>query len=180
MSNIVLGVGRCNPPTSGHFELISKLETKARELGIQAEMFVIDGEQSGQDKQKNPLTPEQRIAILRSWFPNVRFDTASSAYDMMEVLEVQNKKPAIMIAGSDRAKKYRRLLDYAGFTSSIIFELDRTSGPANGVSATNARAAAKAGNFDKFLRMMPSEVDKNSLRESYDLVRKALIKDGDG
>ncbi len=180
MSNIVLGGGRCNPPTQGHWVLIRKLEELADQLGVRAEMFVIDGEQSGQDKQKNPLTPEQRVAILREWFPRVRFDIASSAYEMMEILEVQAKRPVVMVAGSDRAKKYRRLLDYAGFVSAQIMELDRESGEADGVSATKARAAAEAGDFEEFVRMMPSKVGFDSLRESYDLVRKALIKDGDG
>jgi len=180
MSNIVLGGGRCNPPTRGHYVLIRKLEKLAQQHGVRAEMFIIDGEQSGQDKQKNPLTPEQRVAILRGWFPNVRFDIAGSAYEVMEILEVQGKRPTVMVAGSDRAKKYRRLLDYSGFTEAKILELDRDDGDADGVSATKARSAAAAGDFDEFVRMMPSEVNFSSLRESFDLVRKALIEDGNG
>lgn len=180
MSKVVFGGGRCNPPTRGHYNLIKRIESVAQEQGVRAEMFIIDGEQTGQDKHKNPLTPEQRIAILRAWFPKVHFDVASSAYDVMEVLEVQNKCPAFMVAGSDRAKKYRRLLDYAGFKAAGIVELDRDAGDADGVSATKAREAAADGNFDEFLRMMPSDVDFNSLRDSFDLVRKALNEDGRG
>ena len=177
---IVLGNGRCNPPTRGHWHLIRKVEKLSEEMGTRAEFFIIDGEQSGKDKQKNPLTPEQRVAILRGWFPSVHFDIAGSAYDVMEVLEVQNKIPTFMVACSDRAKKYKKLLDFAGFKAAAIVELDRESGDADGVSATKARAAAAAGDFDEFVRMMPSEVDINSLRESFDLVRKALNSDGAG
>lgn len=180
MSNIVLGTGRCNPPTRGHHGLIKRVADLAKEHGIRAEFHIVDGEQSGQDKQKNPLTPEQRVAVLKGWFPSVHFDIAGSAYEVMEILEVQNKRPAFMVAGSDRAKKYKRLLDYAGFHAARIVELDRESGDADGVSATKARAAAAAGDFAEFARMMPSEVDINSVRESYDLVRKALTEDGAG
>lgn len=178
MSHVVFGGGRCNPPTSGHWKLIRRVEELAAEQGVPAEFFIIDGELSGQDKQKNPLTPEQRVAILGKWFPRVHFDIAGSAYDVMEILEVQNKRPTAMVAGSDRAKKYKRLLDYAGFKTAEIVELDRDSGDAQGVSATKARAAAAANDFDEFIRMMPSNVDLNSLRESFDLVRKAMNEDG--
>ncbi len=180
MSDIVLGTGRCNPPTKGHHALIRKIVKLADESGIRAEFHIVDGEQSGKDKQKNPLTPEQRIAVLKGWFPSVHFDIAGSAYDVMEILEVQNKRPAFMVAGSDRAKKYKKLLDYAGFTQACIVEVDRESGDADGVSATKARAAAAAGDFDEFARMMPSEVGENSVRDAYVLVRKALIEDGAG
>jgi nicotinic acid mononucleotide adenylyltransferase len=180
MSNIVLAFGRCNPPTGGHYVMIEQLEQVARELGIQAEMFIVDGESTGQDKQKNPLTPEQRVKILREWFPNVRFDICSSAYDVMEILEVQNKKPQVLIAGSDRAKKYRRLLDYAGFINAAIREIDRDSGNANGISATKVRQAIRDGNYELFLEMMPSNVGNQSKKDLYDLVRKAIVEDGNG
>lgn len=180
MSKIVLAFGRCNPPTGGHYAMIENLEQLARDLGVRAEMFIVDGETTGQDRQKNPLTPEQRVKILREWFPNVRFDICSSAYDVMEVLEVQNKKPLVLIAGSDRAKKYRRLLDFAGFTTTAIQELDRDSGNANGISATKVRQAVRDGNFELFLEMMPSNVGTQSKKDLYDLVRKALLEDGNG
>lgn len=180
MSKIVLGTGRCNPPTGGHFKLIKKVSDLAQQEGLRAEFYIVDGEQSSANKQKNPLTPEQRVAILRRWFPSVHFEISDSAYNTMEILEVQNKHPAFMVAGSDRAKKYKKLLDFAGFPNASIVELDRTSGEADGVSATGARAAAKAGDFEEFIRMMPSEVDIDSVREVYDLVRKALTGDGTG
>lgn len=176
MRYIVFGTGRCNPPTSGHFELIKRIKGLAEELNLPAEFHIVDGEQSSKDLVKNPLTPEQRIAFLRSYFPTVRFEISQSAYDSMEVLEVQNKAPAFMVAGSDRAKKYRRLLDYSGFSSAQIIEVDRTRGVAQGVSATAARAAAKAGDYEEFSRMMPSDFDQT--REVFNLVRKALLEDG--
>lgn len=180
MYNIALSLGRYNPPTDGHRESLLTLARMAKERGIRAEVFVIEGEQTSQDKQKNPLSAEQRVKILKRWVPEIRFDIAASAYEVMEVLQVQNKKPAIWIAGSDRAKNYSKLLNYAGFKDSKVVELDRTAGKAAGVSATKARAAVLAEDYDTFCKMMPDDVGTDSVREVYDLVRKALLEDGAG
>ena len=178
MRNIAMGMGRFNPPTAGHYETIQQLVRIGRSEGIPVEVFVVDGEQSGKDVDKNPLNADQRVRILRQWFPSVRFEIASSALHALDILYVQNKAPAFLVAGSDRARKYKSLLGYAGFPQSQIVEADRSDGPAKGVSATLARSAARAGDFEEFSRLMPSHVDTQILRESYDLVRKANNGDG--
>jgi nicotinamide mononucleotide adenylyltransferase len=179
MREVVFGVGRCNPPTDGHRFVIQRIEHIAQELGVQAEFHIVDGEQSGQDKSKNPLSPEQRVAILKRWFPYVHFEIVNSAMDSMDILEVQAKRPVAMIAGSDRAKKYKRLLDYAGFTQAYIVTINRDAGSVGGVSGTKARTAAAQNNFEEFRNMLPS-INTIEAREIFELVRKAIQGNGDG
>lgn len=178
MYEVALSLGRYNPPTLGHFESLRELQRVARANGVRPEVFVIEGEQSSQDKQKNPLSANQRIRILKSWFPDIHFDIAGSAYDVMEVLQVQGKRPKFWIAGTDRVKRYKQLLDYAGFKHSLVVELDRLEGKAAGVSATKARAAAANADLETFISMMPDDISRESHTQVYEIVRKALTGDG--
>jgi len=180
MYDVALSLGRYNPPTLGHFESLKALKSQANVLGVRAEVFVIEGEQTSKDKQKNPLSAKQRVEILKSWFPDIHFDVASSAYEVMEVLQVQGKRPKIWVAGTDRVPRYKQLLAYSGFDNSRIVELDRIAGKAAGVSATKARAAAAKADLNEFLNMMPEDVNRESLIQVYECVRKALQEDGSG
>ncbi len=178
MRKVVFGVGRCNPPTDGHRHLVGLVQQVAEQMGVCPEFHIADGEQSGKDKVKNPLTPEQRVAILKRWFPRVHFEIVGSAMDSMDILEVQGKRPLAMVAGSDRAKKYKRLLDYAGFVETQIVNVDRELGHAGGISGTKARAAAAQNDFETFRSMLPS-INTEEAREIFELVRKAVTS-GDG
>jgi nicotinamide mononucleotide adenylyltransferase len=173
MRKVAIAGGRFNPPTRGHEALIQQLLDLAHAMGVPAEVFVVDGAQSSQDKLKNPLTVDQRLAILRQWFPAVRFDVVGGAYDIMEVLEVQNKQPVVWLAGSDRVRKYQSLLLREGHAESRVVEVNRSAGQAEGVSATQARHAARQDDLPGFRAMMPLHVSASQLEHIMGLIKQA-------
>lgn len=173
MRKVAFAAGRFNPPTEGHGALIRKLKREAQQHGVAMEVFVVEGEKSSLDKTKNPLTADQRIAILRSWFPDVRFDVVGSAYEVLDVLAVQGKAPHVWLAGSDRARKYASLLVKEGHSEAQVVEVDRMAGEADGVSATLARKAALDDDFAGFQRMMPSHVSPSELEHIMGLIKQA-------
>lgn len=177
MTKVAIAGGRFNPPTRGHAALIQQLVVQAHHRGVQAEVFVVDGEKSSQDKMRNPLSTDQRLRILRGWFPTVRFDIVGSAYEIMEVLAVQNKQPVVWLAGSDRAGKYRGLLDREGHATAEIVEVDRRTGEAEGISATLARQAALRGDLGAFRTQLPLHLSDQQLEHIMRMINQAVQHD---
>lgn len=167
MCQVLICVGRFNPPTKGHDRLFNRIREESKRLGVRSEVFIVEGEKASKDKMKNPLSGEERLALLKSWYPDIHFDLVGSAMEVMDVLEVQNKKPVAWIAGTDRIKNYQKLLEYAGHRKSKVIGLDRTDDTE--ISATNARRAALEKNYGRFARVMPSFLEKHEL---LDLMRR--------
>lgn len=178
MTDVAITAGRLNPPTRGHWVLIQQLKQSAAQLGVRAIVYVVDGDKSSQDRSKNPLTAEQRVAILKEWFPDVTFDIVGSAYEIMEVLEVQNLTPVVWIAGTDRVRNYGKLLAYEGHMECRVEEVDRSAGDADGVSATLARKAALEDNLPEFARLMPAHVGSVGLERIMGLIKQAQVEHG--
>jgi hypothetical protein len=176
MYNIVLGIGRCNPPTKGHEKVINTI-LRFSKKDMKPEFHIVDGEQTSKNKDKNPLTGEYRKEILKLCFPEVKFEIVSSAYESMAILEVQNKFPKVLVTGSDRVANYEKLLKYANFDKTEIIGLDREKGSLANVSATAAKLAVIQNNFEDFKNMMPSQLNLEQIFEIYENIRKAICGD---
>lgn len=170
-NKVVFAAGRLNPPTKGHGVLIRKVKETAERLGARAILYIVDGEKSGKDKKKNPLTGEQRVEIARKLFPGVTIDVVGSAYEVLEVLDLQNLEPEVWVAGSDRAAKYRKLLASEHLDCEVL-EVDREAGDADGVSATAARTAALEGNMEAFAHHMPDTLTAQELADIAVMIRE--------
>lgn len=171
INGAALLVGRMNPPTRAHAILVAKLKATATRLGIRPIIYLTDGEKSSRDKSKNPLSAEQRLAIVRKMFPDVAVDVVSSAYEALEVLDLQGYKAKAWIAGSDRASNYRKLVNSEKLDCEVL-EVDRDAGEADGVSATAARKAALDGNLEAFAQLMPN-LSYEDLADIAQMIREA-------
>ena len=110
-------VGRLNPPSAGHYRVINAMKAFIRdnaELKIDVPFVVIvAGEKSGEDKAKNPLTGEERAKfITASGNANgVKILVANSGFAAFEAVRKAGYEPIAIAAGSDRAEKYKEMLD---------------------------------------------------------------------
>lgn len=170
-NEVVFGAGRLNPPTRGHEELVRQIKETAQRLGARAMLYIVDGEKSSLDKSKNPLTGDQRLELARRLFPGVTVDVVSSAYEVLEVLDLQGFTPRVWVAGTDRAAKYRKLLASEQLDCEVL-EVDREAGKADGVSATAARKAALDGNMEEFAHHMPSDLSTQELADIAKMIRE--------
>lgn len=168
---MVFAAGRLNPPTKGHDVLVRKVKETAERLGARAMLYIVDGEKSGKDKSKNPLTGDQRLELARRLFPGVTVDVVGSAYEVLEVLDLQYLDAKVWVAGSDRAANYRKLLASEKLDCEVL-EVDREAGEADGVSATAARKAALEGNMEEFAHHMPSDLNPQELAVIADMIRE--------
>lgn len=114
----VVIVGRFQPPTIGHYEIINVSKKYIREnkdlsLFSKPIVVIIDGKQSGKNKEVNPLSVEERIFYMtHSGRANgVLFLSANSAYDAFNEVRRSGYEPIVIGSGSDRAKTYLELLD---------------------------------------------------------------------
>jgi len=111
-------VGRFNPPTKGHYALISAAKAYIRKhpkLNLLASpvVIVIAGVKSSEDRRRNPLTAEQRIKFMQaSGHANgVKFMTATDPLAGFAAMREAGLEPILVVAGEDRAAKYVELLD---------------------------------------------------------------------
>jgi len=150
--------GRFNPPTIGHKKLFDKLKS------VSDVYFVFVS--ATQDPKKNPLNRDQKIAIINRQFPEagdhiVNDPNIKTIIDVMQFLETAGHKRVTMVVGSDRVKGFNDLLakyngDKYNFDSIDIIsagDRDPDSDDVSGVSASKAREAAAAGDYETFKTM---------------------------
>lgn len=110
-------VARINPPTVGHYKVIDAMKAFIRDnpdLRISAPVLVIvAGEKSGEDKEKNPLTAEERAKFIEASgrANGVKVLVAPSGFAAFEAVRRAGYEPIAVAAGSDRIDRYLELLD---------------------------------------------------------------------
>ena len=153
--------GRLNPPTIGHKQLLDTVAS----IGGDYKIFV----SQSQDAKKNPLDYSTKINFIKAMFPEhannvVQDPSLNTVVKVASYLYDQGYTDATFVAGSDRLEEMKKLLTaYNGVEgkahgyykfSVLDFQSsgDREDGAEGvaGVSASNARAAAAAGDFEEF------------------------------
>lgn len=183
----VLSYGRFNPPTTGHDQLIQKVqEIAGRE---NAEGFIVPTHTSG--NEKNPLTLDEKSAILGEMIgDSSRLQVGSFGKTLISTLQRLQKdgyNRIIHVAGSDRIPDFERLIEaYNGKPDkkgNIPFKFDEyimeSSGERDpdsegvaGMSASKLRELAIEGNIDAFKAGMAPQVSDGMKEFAYNTIRK--------
>jgi cytidyltransferase-like protein len=138
MKSVVFTYGRFNPPHKGHRLMIEQVIETARRTNKTPVVVV----SHSYGNTKNPLPVENKVRILRRWFPDVTILTSAKDRSIAKIAQNFNKN-SIMIVGQNRENSFK-FLD---------FKKVAVSRTANAPSATMARAAAVAGNAKAFKNM---------------------------
>lgn len=179
--------GRMNPPTLGHELLIAK----AVEVGRKehCDVFVILSK--SQDSKKNPIPYQDKLKALNAALPQINFidsDIIKTIFDAVNFLIDSGYKNLILVCGSDRAADFDTLfnkyinssdpetkLDLTSFKTAVAGEnRDPDSDDASGISATKARALAKAGDFEAFKGVLPTAMPIDQAEVLYNDIRANL------
>ena len=99
---------------------------------------------------KNPLPVENKMRILKRWFPNVTIISSAKNRSIAKITENFNQN-SIMIVGANRQNSF-------GFLPFKKVAVPRSN---NAPSATMARAAAAAGNKNAFKNMTGYNLTNN-------------------
>jgi hypothetical protein len=173
--------GRMNPPTVGHGQLIDTV-AKASQGG---DYFIFVSQT--QDKKKNPLDYATKVKFVKALFPKHAGHVVYNP-ELKTIMQVANwlyskgYRSVTFVAGSDRLADFKELLTkYNGQPDGYNFDSinfvssgdrDPDADGIAGVSASSAREAAAAGNFELFAQATGAGKLAQPL---YDAVRKGML-----
>ena len=178
--------GRMSPPTTGHEVLVNKVKEVSKQHGGDHSVVL----SHTQDKDKNPLSAEQKLKHAKRFFPNTNLSTSSKEKPTFLQHAAELHKKGVthlhMVAGSDRVAEYKKkLAQYNGTHEGALYnfkkitvhnagERDPDAEGTAGMSASKMRSHAKAGEFHHFKKGIPSHVPEHHAREMYNDVRKGM------
>jgi len=146
MKSVVFTYGRYNPPHKGHRLMIEQVIETARRTNKTP--IIVVSHSAG--NAKNPLPVENKVRILRRWFPGVTIMTSAKDRSIAKIAQDFNKN-SIMIVGQNRQNSFKFL----------NFKKVAVPRRPNAPSATMARAAAAAGNTKSFRNMTGYNLTNN-------------------
>lgn len=181
---LTIAFGRFNPPTIGHQQLM--------DVAAQAASQDKDGEylifpSRSQDKKKNPLDPDTKIAYMQKFYPNhagniVNDANTKTIFDVLKMAHNNGYAGVRIIGGADRVKEFEKLSNqYNGqlynFDNIEVVsagERDPDAKGVEGMSASRMRLAAAEGDFKTFRSGLPPEVKPAEAKELFNMLRGAM------
>ena len=168
---VVFAFGRFQPPTIAHEMMCNKIGFVAAAGGADHAIYV----SKTQDKKRNPLSVDDKIAFLREMCPRANFVACDEVVRTpVEAAKALNAKyrNLVFIAGSDRVETLGKVIeqqngiDYHYDDILILSAGDRDpdSDGLDGVSGTAAREAALSGDFNAFRTMISESINDDRVR----------------
>jgi nicotinamide mononucleotide adenylyltransferase len=100
--DVIFTIGRMNPPTLGHMYLIENLLKKGLENGVKKVYIILS---SKEDNVRNPLRPEEKIYILRTYIiPRAKIEMMDKL-STQEAKQIKDMKIEILLA--NKFNKYQ-------------------------------------------------------------------------
>jgi phosphopantetheine adenylyltransferase len=180
MKQVIFTTGRFNPPTRGHEKLLRKARSLARTTRADCHFYVT----RTHDGKKNPLTVDQKLEFLGSFFPNTNFRSCINAFTACRELANEGYERAVLVVGADRASDLisglRKYINHEDPSKSIgLQEIDTyvVERQEDDYSASEARKLALDGDLEGFTKLVPS-ADTRVINHLYHTVRQGLgVKD---
>jgi len=183
---LTIAFGRFNPPHLGHLQLMDTVAGAAGE-----EDFIIVPSRT-QDKKKNPLDPDTKIAYMQKMFPQyagniVNDSNTRTIFDVLKKAHNDGYANVRIVGGEDRVKEFTKLSnDYNGslyqFDGIEVVsagDRDPDAEGVEGMSASNQRLAAAEGDFLTFRDSLPDTLSRKEALELFYNVRNSMgIKEG--
>ena len=183
---LTVAFGRFNPPTTGHEKLLDKV-AKSSDEGD----YIIVPSRS-QDKKKNPLDADQKVAVMRQMFPNhserIVNDAANrTIFDVLKKAHNDGYSGVRIVGGADRQKEFDTLVNnYNGkmyqfdkIEVQSAGDRDPDAEDVTGMSASKQRKYAAENDFENFLKGVPSAMNKKVAKDLFNNIRAGMnIKEG--
>ena len=183
---LTIAFGRFNPPTTGHEKL---LDTVASSSDDNDYMIVPS---RSQDKKKNPLDPDTKVAVMQKMFPKhkdkiVNDKNNRTIFDVLKKAHTDGYANVRILGGADRVKEFEKLTgDYNGklynFDNVEVMSAgarDPDSEDVTGMSASKQRKAAAEGDIKAFMKGVPKSLSQKDAEELFKKIRVAMnIKEG--
>ncbi len=183
---LTVAFGRFNPPTTGHEKLLDTVATSSDDGD-----YIIVPSRS-QDKKKNPLDADTKVAVMRQMFPNhseriVNDPGNRTIFDVLKKAHNDGYAGVRIVGGADRQKEFDKLVNnYNGLKYDFDTVEVRSAGDRDpdaddvtGMSASKQRKYAAENDFENFLKGVPTAMNKKVARELFNNIRTGMnIKEG--
>ena len=187
-STLTIVFGRFNPPTIGHEQLLNTAASVAED-----DNYIIVPSRT-QDSKKNPLSPDQKISLMRDMFPDhseriINDSKIRTIFDVLQKASIDGYKNVVIVGGSDRVAEFDKLANQYNNGDMYQFDsIESRSGGARdpdsdddvkGMSASKQRKAAAEGNFELFAKGVPKALSKEKVEDLYATLRSSMnVKEG--
>jgi hypothetical protein len=179
--SLTIAFGRFNPPTVGHKVLLDAVA----EIAGKDEYRIYPSRTN--DKKKNPLDPDTKIAVMQKMFPEyaesiINDPNSKTIFDVFKQAYEEGFSTINIVVGSDRQSEFEKLANqYNGdlyeFSEINVFsagERDPDSDGVNGMSASKLRKAAAEKDFKTFKKGIPNTLNNKEVKELYNLIRTSM------
>lgn len=180
---LTIAFGRFNPPHLGHLQLMDTAAASAEQEG--SDYMIIPSRT--QDKKKNPLDAETKVALMRSMFPQhseriINDANTRTIFDVLKKAHNDGYTNVRIVGGADRVNEFNKLANnyngnlYAFDNIEVVSAGDRDPDAEGieGLSASRMRLAASEGDFKTFRLGMPPDMRPKEARAVFDTVRAAM------
>ena len=186
-STLTIVFGRFNPPTIGHEQLLNTAASVAED-----DNYIIVPSRT-QDSKKNPLSPDQKISLMRDMFPDhseriINDSKIRTIFDVLQKASIDGYQNVVIVGGSDRVAEFDKLANQYNNGDMYQFDsIESRSGGARdpdsddvtGMSASKQRKYAAENDFENFLKGVPSAMNKKVAKDLFNNIRAGMnIKEG--
>lgn len=179
----VVVVGRFNPPSKNHQQLLKAGFSQAKRRGFEYRIYP----SRIQDSTSNPLNPTLKISYMKSMFPEygdyiVDSEDAKTIFDILESLYNDGYSDVTLVVGQERLGEFQSLVHKAegqGYEFSNLEVItagvkDPDSEVESPGSSALMKAAVAMNDFYKFEAGLPAEMDQGEKEELFSTLRKSM------
>lgn len=180
---VVVVIGRFNPPSRNHEQLLKFGLARAKENDYEFRIYP----SRVQDKATNPLNPTLKIQYMQMMYPDFA-DYILDSEDMKTIFDILGSvyndgfKDVKIIVGSDRVGEFQSLVhrnEGQGYEFENIEVIpasirDPDSDTAGSGSSVALRTAAAEQNYEKFASNLPSRMKREEKESLFASVMKSM------
>lgn len=173
--SVVFAFGRFNPPTIGHGRLVDALRKEAASQGVEPRIVLT----RSHDSKKNPLSPEQKLHWVETFFPDTSVELAKPGEGITQYVDsmlqdgTEFTDNVTLVVGGDRVDEFTKLLSPLGVKVVSAGYRDDSDGLA-GVSASKMRDAVATDDVEAFIKMCPDNISDENLAEFFVQIKNGL------
>ena len=183
---LTVAFGRFNPPTTGHQKLLDTVASSSDE-----DDYIIVPSRSN-DPKKNPLDAKTKVSVMKKMFPKhsskiVDDENNRTIFDVLKKAHTDGYAGVRIVGGSDRVSEFekltnnynKKLYDFDSIEITSAGDRDPDSDSVEGMSASKQRKAAAEGDFESFMKGVPSSMKEKEAKNLYNMIRKGMnVKEG--
>lgn len=166
--------GRFQPCTIAHEDMFDYISRIASENNAHHKICI----SSTQDSVKNIFTWEERIKVLTTAMPHIQFNNFKDTRidNIIKDFVSSGYINLVFVLGKDRIDDFQWIYKYKddlGYSKFSLLEYgNRTD---NVISATNARLAAKEGNYNEFRKLISRCFTETQAINMYSTIKERLL-----